>query len=52
MDQIDRAILVQLQENARISNVELATAVGLSPSACLRRVTLLESPASSTATRS
>ncbi len=42
MDRIDRAILAQLQENARISNVELATAVGLSPSACLRRVTLLE----------
>ena len=37
MDRIDRAILVQLQENARISNVELATAVGLSPSACSSR---------------
>ena len=42
MDRIDRGILVQLQDNARISNVELAAAVGLSPSACLRRVALLE----------
>jgi len=42
MDRIDRAILLQLQDNARISNVELANAVGLSPSACLRRVGLLE----------
>lgn len=42
MDRIDRSILLHLQGNARISNVELATAVGLSPSACLRRVRLLE----------
>ncbi len=42
MDSIDHAILTNLQENARISNVELATAVGLSPSACLRRVSQLE----------
>jgi len=42
MDRIDLAILSQLQDNARISNVELANAVGLSPSACLRRVGLLE----------
>ena len=42
MDRIDRTILLQLQDNARISNVELASAVGLSPSACLRRVALLE----------
>ena len=42
MDQIDRSILLHLQDNARISNVELATAVGLSPSACLRRVGMLE----------
>ena len=42
MDRIDRGILVHLQDNARISNVELAAAVGLSPSACLRRVALLE----------
>ena len=31
-----------LQENARQTNVELASHVGLSPSACLRRVNLLE----------
>ena len=42
MDRIDSQILLRLQENARISNVELAAAVGLSPSACLRRVNLLE----------
>ena len=42
MDRIDQSILTNLQDNARISNVELASAVGLSPSACLRRVTLLE----------
>ncbi len=42
MDRIDRLILTRLQDNARISNVELADAVGLSPSACLRRVGLLE----------
>src|SRR4030095_14735052 len=38
LDEIDRRILIALQENARISNVELAAAVGLSPSPCLRRV--------------
>ncbi len=42
MDRIDRSILRSLQENARISNVDLATLVGLSPSACLRRVSQLE----------
>ena len=42
MDRMDSQILLRLQENARISNVELAAAVGLSPSACLRRVNLLE----------
>ncbi len=42
MDRIDRSILLQLQDNARVSNVDLATSVGLSPSACLRRVGLLE----------
>ncbi|WP_201741969.1 Lrp/AsnC family transcriptional regulator [Mangrovicoccus ximenensis] len=42
MDQIDRKILRLLRQNARISNVELAEAVGLSASACLRRVRLLE----------
>ena len=42
MDRIDRSILRSLQDNARISNVDLATLVGLSPSACLRRVSQLE----------
>ena len=42
MDRIDRMILSHLQENARISNIDLAQEVGLSPSACLRRVSLLE----------
>jgi len=38
LDAIDRRILARLQENARIANVDLAQAVGLSPSPCLRRV--------------
>lgn len=42
MDDIDRAILDQLQQNARIPNNELADVVGLSPSPCLRRVRKLE----------
>ena len=42
LDTIDRAILVALQKNARISNIDLAQFVGLSPSPCLRRVRALE----------
>ncbi len=42
LDAIDRRILRELQRNGRMSNVELANAVGLSPSPCLRRVKLLE----------
>lgn len=42
LDAIDRRILRTLQKNGRISNVELANEVGLSPSPCLRRVHLLE----------
>ncbi|PHS41252.1 MAG: AsnC family transcriptional regulator [Robiginitomaculum sp.] len=42
IDQITRNILQQLENNGRISNVELAERVGLSPSACLRRVQELE----------
>lgn len=42
LDSIDRRILAELQRNARVSNVELAEAVGLSPSPCLRRVRELE----------
>lgn len=41
-DAIDRKILAALQRDGRLSNVELAQAVGLSPSPCLRRVRLLE----------
>ena len=43
LDPIDRRILGELQSNGRISNVDLAEAVGLSPSPCLRRVRDLES---------
>lgn len=42
IDEIDRRILRTLQRDARISNVALADAVGLSPSPCLRRVKALE----------
>jgi DNA-binding Lrp family transcriptional regulator len=42
MDVIDLRILARLQEDARISNVELAKAVNLSPSPCLARVRALE----------
>lgn len=41
-DRIDRNILEALQKNARISNVELAQSVSLSPAPCLRRVQALE----------
>ena len=42
MDQIDSAILSQLQNEGRLPNTELADRVGLSPSPCLRRVRNLE----------
>ena len=42
LDEIDRRILTALQENARISNVDLADTVGVSPSPCWRRVRDLE----------
>ena len=42
LDAIDRAILVELQGQGRLSNLELAQRVHLSPSACLRRVKQLE----------
>ncbi|MCD6056338.1 MAG: ybaO [Gammaproteobacteria bacterium] len=42
MDRIDKQILTLLQENAGISNQELADKVALSPSPCLRRVKQLE----------
>src|ERR1700761_888539 len=41
-DKVDRAIVTRLQQDGRIANVDLADAVGLSPSACLRRVKALE----------
>jgi DNA-binding Lrp family transcriptional regulator len=43
MDTTDWKILDQLQADARLSNVELARAVHLSPSPCLARVRALES---------
>lgn len=42
LDRIDFAILRELQNNARISNVDLAQKAGLSASACSRRVEQLE----------
>ena len=42
MDAVDRAIIRQLQTDGRLSNVDLAGRVRLSPSACLRRVRALE----------
>lgn len=42
LDAIDHRILTQLQANARITNSDLSSAVGLSPSPCLRRVRELE----------
>jgi DNA-binding Lrp family transcriptional regulator len=42
LDAIDRNILRLLRANARISNAQLAAEVGLSPSACLRRIKLME----------
>lgn len=41
-DSYDRAILRRLQRDGRISNQDLAEAVNLSPSPCLRRVRRLE----------
>jgi Lrp/AsnC family leucine-responsive transcriptional regulator len=41
-DRVDRAIVARLQRDGRIANVDLADAVALSPSACLRRVRALE----------
>ena len=42
LDRYDKAILTELQRDGRISNVQLAQAVRLSESACLRRVRALE----------
>jgi Lrp/AsnC family leucine-responsive transcriptional regulator len=42
LDRLDRRILERLQQDARISNLDLAEAVGLSPTPCARRVKRLE----------
>ncbi len=42
LDSIDRAILKELQDDASLTNVELARRVGLSAPPCLRRVRALE----------
>jgi DNA-binding Lrp family transcriptional regulator len=42
IDAIDDRILRELARNGRISNLDLAAKIGLSPSACLRRVQELE----------
>ena len=42
LDAIDTAILRVIQQNGRISNAELAERIGLSPSACSRRLDILE----------
>ncbi|HRQ61079.1 MAG TPA: Lrp/AsnC family transcriptional regulator [Alphaproteobacteria bacterium] len=42
LDKIDRKILKNLQEDGRMTNVDLAKAVGISAPPCLRRVRALE----------
>jgi len=42
LDAIDRRIVAALQADGRLSNVDLADRIGLSPSPCLRRVKRLE----------
>lgn len=42
LDRIDYRILHHLQNDGRLTNLELAERVGLSPSPCLRRVRALE----------
>ena len=42
LDAVDESILKLVQKNGRITNVELAEAVGLSPPPCLRRLRALE----------
>ncbi len=42
LDAIDRRILIELQEDGRITNVELARRAGISAPPCLRRVRALE----------
>jgi DNA-binding Lrp family transcriptional regulator len=42
LDRLDHEILFQLQRDGRLTNVELARRVGLTPPPCLRRVKRLE----------
>ncbi|MGA8932770.1 MAG: Lrp/AsnC family transcriptional regulator, partial [Pseudolabrys sp.] len=42
LDAIDRKILKEMQDDGRITNVELASRVGISAPPCLRRVRALE----------
>jgi Lrp/AsnC family leucine-responsive transcriptional regulator len=42
LDRYDKRILTLLQADGRMSNQDLADAIGLSPSPCLRRVKALE----------
>ncbi|WP_176594198.1 Lrp/AsnC family transcriptional regulator [Sphingobium sp. EM0848] len=42
IDDLDRKILAELQDNGRMTNQELSERVGLSPSPCLRRLKQLE----------
>lgn len=42
LDRIDKLILDTLQRNSKISNIDLANKVNLSPSPCLERVKRLE----------
>ncbi len=42
LDAIDRNILRLLKTDARMSNARIAAEVGLSPSACLRRIKIME----------
>lgn len=42
LDRIDSKIVAELQDNARLSNKELAARIGLAPSSCLERVRRLQ----------
>lgn len=42
LDETDRKIIAELQDDGRITNVELAKRAGISPPPCLRRVRRLE----------
>ena len=42
MDALDHAIVAELQRDGRLTNLDLASRVGLTPAPCLRRVRRLE----------